>query len=131
MTGSKTANVYLHMDDMQLAIMKREHSDWILRMQHQMMVACIDVCVRMNGVLQGRLVKLSYNVSVTLITFNVILMYITEKEKITLTPEQAVYKGNAPGFEIPLTVHRMREGGAVIFECKAYGKPFPQIKWCF
>ncbi len=43
--------------------------------------------------------------------------------------EEAVKRGKAPGFSIPLTVRRAKEGGGSVFECLPYGNPFPEIKW--
>lgn len=41
----------------------------------------------------------------------------------------ALAEGKAPGFSTPLGYKRSKPGENVIFECVAYGKPFPNIKW--
>ncbi|CAJ0570275.1 unnamed protein product, partial [Mesorhabditis spiculigera] len=37
--------------------------------------------------------------------------------------------GRAPGFTIPLTVKRVKEGEPATLECLPFGEPFPTIKW--
>ncbi|VDN04253.1 unnamed protein product [Thelazia callipaeda] len=43
--------------------------------------------------------------------------------------EDEIRQSNAPGFSVPLTMKRAKQGETVILECVPYGKPFPDIKW--
>uniref|UniRef100_A0A914RC07 Ig-like domain-containing protein n=1 Tax=Panagrolaimus davidi TaxID=227884 RepID=A0A914RC07_9BILA len=57
-----------------------------------------------------------------------VIVQLKDRTKPTFDDSQAL-EGNAPGFSIPLTVKRAKEGETVVFECVPYGKPFPAIKW--
>lgn len=43
--------------------------------------------------------------------------------------EDELKEGKAPGFSVPLTMKRVKQGEEAILECVPYGKPFPAIKW--
>ncbi|KAK0423255.1 hypothetical protein QR680_008049 [Steinernema hermaphroditum] len=51
------------------------------------------------------------------------------KERKPRDFEAELKEGNAPGFSIPVTDKRVKQGDTVTFECLPYGNPFPSIKW--
>uniref|UniRef100_A0A9J2P3W7 Immunoglobulin I-set domain protein n=1 Tax=Ascaris lumbricoides TaxID=6252 RepID=A0A9J2P3W7_ASCLU len=51
------------------------------------------------------------------------------KERKPLRMEDELKEGKAPGFSVPLTMKRVKQGEEAILECVPYGKPFPAIKW--